>query len=144
MPFSKGVAGKAFHLAPYFCNFRVRTTLSTSVCKKLILNILEFLTGSEFSRHASAQDVGLCERESAVVVRHFDDVFLVDHNAVGIREQFQKCGNGVLPAFRVAVAQDVLAHHAAGGNARPDDGTCGDQIHVALGLQLLHEHAHGR
>ena len=144
MPLGEGVAGEAFDLAPDFAGFFGSITALGAVGEKLGFYCLKFSAGAEFTGHSAPKDVGLGKREARVLVGHADDVFLVNHNAVGFGKDAQEFGVGLSAARGIAVAVDVGLHHSRGRDAGANDRAGRDELEVVRGLELGHEHAHGR
>lgn len=86
------------------------------------------------------------EAESGELMGDTDDVFLIDHHAVGLMQdvvEFRQYSTRFFAEFGIAVALDVGAHHAAARDARTDDGAGRHQAQVVVGLQFGQQRAHG-
>ena len=143
MALGKGVAGKAFDLPPYLGDHVGGVALVGGFVEEGLAGLLELLARPEFARHPPPQHIGLPEVEPGEPVGHLDHVFLVDHDAIGLRHNLQQDGVGVTAPLGEPVPLDVGLHHPAARHARPDDGAGGDQAEVVVDPQLAHEHSHG-
>ena len=139
----KGVSGEALDLPPHLGDHVGCVALVGGLVEEGLAGLLELFARPEFARHPPPQDVGLPEVEPGEPVSHLDHVFLVDHDAIGLRHDLQQDGVGVTTPLGEAVPLDVGLHHAAARHARSDDGTGGDEAEVVVDPQLAHEHPHG-
>ena len=83
---------------------------------------------AEFSRHAPTQNVGFRQIQAGKMVGHFNDVFLIDHNAKGFFEQLFHARVDVGDAFRMSESFDKGPHHSGTRDPRTNDGTGGHNI----------------
>ena len=143
VPLGKGVSCKAGHLVPDLRDQGFGIAFLPAVVHEDGPDALKLVARAELAAHAPAQHVGLTQAEACKIMGHLDHVFLVDHHPVGVGHDVEQHRVGLFDPLRIAVAQNVFAHHPAFGNPRPDDGAGSHQAEVIVYLQLFEQHAHG-
>ena len=136
MAFGKAIAGETFNLMPNFGNEFGFVSFFGRGVKEFFFDFLEFFTTSEFAAHASSKDIAFAESEASEVVGDFDDIFLVDHDAIGFGHEVPQNVVGVFAFFGLNMTFDEGAHHSAPGYARADDATSGNQREVIVAFEL--------
>ena len=86
--------------------------------------------------------VGVGQVDSAEPVQNPHDLFLVDHDAVGLVQDFFEHGMRIIPALAAMFAVDVTVHHSALQRAGAIEREHGDQVADMVGLHALEQLAH--
>ncbi len=137
---AEGIAVKAHDHAPDPVPVRIPDPPGTGAgCKSP--EIIRQLTHPVLFGHHLAQAVGFRVGKSGHLHGHPGDILLVDHQAVGFRQNIRHQGMNRRPCTPME-PPDIFLDHLVGG--RPDDGRMDHQVLEIADAGLLLQKAHGR
>ena len=136
-----GVAGEVLDQLPDFLGRLAPDAAPGRAAQEALLQRRDPL-GRALLRDRLPQRVAVLEREPGDHRRHFEDVLLEEHHAVGVAEDFFQARIEIRRRLFAQAAADEALLHPAAGRAGPDERKRVDHVEPALGADHLQEAAH--
>ena len=121
MGFTKRIACKRFYLAVNFFTQSHGMSLLSTFFKKMVFHFLQSRKRTSFTTHRPSQNITISSRQTSIMQRNFNHIFLIHHDTIRFPQLLFKHGMKILKLVGMIVPKNIFFHHPRFGNSRSNN-----------------------